>query len=116
MTTLRKQVGALVRSQRKSKGLTQDQLAAQAERSPEMVNRIERGVAAPSFETLEAFSRVLRVDVRDFFGAGPYAAGTSKDDPLVRLIERISNLDQTDREWVDQLVAVALRRKVRNSP
>jgi transcriptional regulator with XRE-family HTH domain len=79
-----------------------------------MINRIERGVAAPSFETLEKFSRVLKTPVRDFFGTGNYSVSPRRDDPLQQLIERISGLDSDDMKWVQGLVSHALKRKVRS--
>jgi transcriptional regulator with XRE-family HTH domain len=113
MATLKAQVGDLIRRHRKRLGWTQDELAERTGRSVEMINRMERGQAAPSFDTLEALSRELGVPVRDLFGAGGHAAAAGRDDPLVRLIARVSMLDEADLDWVDRLVAVALNRKVR---
>jgi hypothetical protein len=70
-------------------------------------------VTSPSFETLAAFSTVLETPVREFFGAGDYAASAGREDALVRLISRVAGLDIADMEWVDRLVATALSRKVR---
>ena len=110
MATLEEQVGALVRHHRKRSGLTQSQLAEQVDLTSLTVGRIERGDAAPSFETLNRLADVLGVDVRDFFGLGPFAAKDGREDPLVRLIERVSPLDETKLEWIDGLVAAALVR------
>src|SRR5438309_1602219 len=111
MATLKAQVGALIRRHRKRLGLTQDRLAEQTGRSVEMINRIERGQAAPSFDTLEALSRELKVPIRDLFGAGGFAASPEADDALVRLIGRVSGLENADLDWIDKLVSVALNRK-----
>lgn len=110
MATLEEQVGALVRHHRKRSGLTQSQLAEKVDLTPLTVGRIERGEAAPSFETLDRLSDVLAVDVRDFFGLGPFAAKDGRADPLVRLIERVSPLDESKLDWIDGLVAAALAK------
>jgi hypothetical protein len=51
----------------------------------------------------------------EFNGLRPYDATTGDDGPLVALITRVAGLDRLDAEWVDELVRVALNRKVRPS-
>ena len=114
MSTLRRQVGALVRHHRERFGLTQSELAERANKSLDTVGKIERGSVAPSFETLADFSKVLDVPVREFFGAGAYAVEAGRSDPLVRLIDRVSGLDGDDLDWIDRLVTTALARKSRS--
>lgn len=114
MANLRQQVGNLIRHHRKRVGLTQAALAEQAKLSVEMVNRIERGQAAPSFETLEKLSKVLRTPIRDFFGSGSYAAQSRRDDALQQVIDRIASLGPEDLKWIDGLISHVLKRKVRS--
>ena len=104
----------MVRHHRERAGLTQSDLAERANKSLDTVGKIERGSVAPSFETLSDFSRVLDVPVREFFGAGSYAAEAGRSDPLVRLVDRLSGLDKDDLEWIDRLVSTALARKSRS--
>lgn len=104
----------MVRHHRERAGLTQSDLAEQANKSLDTVGKIERGSVAPSFETLSDFSRVLDVPVREFFGAGSYAAEAGRSDALVRLVDRVSGLDNDDLEWIDRLVSTALARKSRS--
>lgn len=104
----------MVRHHRERAGLTQGELAEKTDRASETVSRIERGAVAPSFETLADFSRVLSVPVREFFGAGSYAAEAGRSDALVRLVDRVSGLDNDDLEWIDRLVTIALARKSRS--
>lgn len=110
MSTLRQQVGAMVRHHRERAGLTQSDVAEQTNKSLETIGSIERGKTAPSFETLDQLSGVLGVPVREFFGAGDYAVEAGRNDPLVRLINRASVLSNDDLEWLDRLVAAALAR------
>lgn len=113
MATLSEQVGAFVRHHRKRMGWSQNQLAANADLSVEMINRIERGRVVPSLRTLEVLAGLFGVPVRDLFGAGNHAASMGREDGLVRLINRVSGLDSEDLAWIDELVRVALARKVR---
>lgn len=109
MTGLRLQVGNLVRHHRERAGITQAQLAERVDKSVQLIGRIERGSAAPSFDTLDLLAMALNVEVRELFGAGEFAAG--KDGPLAKLVHRVATLDQSDMEWLVQLVEVALSRK-----
>ena len=115
MSTLREQVGHAIRHQRKLKSWSQEELAARTGRSIEMINRVERGRIAPSFETLEVLASAFGIPVRDLFGIGEHDAKSDRDDGLGRLIGRVAGLNPEDVEWVDQLVGVALSRKVRPS-
>lgn len=110
MATLRRQVGALVRHHRERAGLTQTDLAERINKSLETISGVERGKTAPSFDTLSDLSVALGVPVRDFFGAGDFAAEAGRNDPLVRLVNRISGLPAGDLEWLDRVVAAALTR------
>jgi hypothetical protein len=74
---------------------------------------MERGGVAPGFDTLSDFAKALGVEVRDFFEAGPFAASEGREDPLVRLVSRLTSLDDDDVEWADKLIEVALARKSR---
>jgi transcriptional regulator with XRE-family HTH domain len=111
LSELREQVGKLLRHHREKAGLTQQQLADQVGRSVEFMGRVERGAVAPSFETLEAFSKALNVPVRDFFGVGEFAVSSGRDDPLIRIVSKACTLDVPDLEWLDRVIATVLGRK-----
>ena len=113
MSKLGEQVGALIRHHRKRKGWSQDRLAAEADRTVGMINRLERGRVGMTFETLEALAVALDVAPRDFFEAGSVVVKSDQDDHLVRLFDRVTALSPDDIKWVDDLVRIALSRKVR---
>jgi transcriptional regulator with XRE-family HTH domain len=110
MANLKEQVGHAVRHQRKLRKWTQGDLAGRTGRSVEMVARVERGVIAPSLETLEAFAEAFNISVRDLFGVGEHAAGAGEPDGLVRLIGRLSSLGAEDIDWIERVVIAALSR------
>jgi transcriptional regulator with XRE-family HTH domain len=66
-TTLRKQFGKKIRSIRKRHDMTQERFAELLDISVDFLSLIERGLNAPSFESIEAFSIILGIPVRDFF-------------------------------------------------
>jgi transcriptional regulator with XRE-family HTH domain len=67
VSTLRKQFGKKIRSIRKSRGMTQQQFSELLDISIDFLSLLERGINAPSFESIEAFSIILSIPVRDFF-------------------------------------------------
>ena len=71
MSTLRKQFGKKLRSIRKRRGMTQQEFAELLDISIDFVSLVERGLNAPSFESIEAFSIILGIPVRDFFDFSP---------------------------------------------
>ena len=59
--------GANVKKFRKAKGYTQVRLAIFAGLSEDHISQIERGIATPSFKSIEAIAEVLNVPMKDLF-------------------------------------------------
>jgi len=51
--------------------MTQEQFAELLDISVDFLSLIERGLNAPSFESIESFSIILGIPVRDFFDFSP---------------------------------------------
>lgn len=113
MSRLREQIGMAVRLQRKARSLTRADLAEATDRSTSMITQIERGEVGVSLETLEKLATGLGVEVRDLFPGADQGGGAITNEPLENLVRRVSNLTPDDLKWVDELVRVALARKVR---
>ena len=64
---LQKKLGQRIAGLRRSRKLTQEQLAEAVDCSVEFISLVERGVNAPSVASLEKFAKVLKVEVRDLF-------------------------------------------------
>ncbi len=62
-TKLTERVGRNVAAQRKSLGITQEQLATQVGVEPVTISRIERGVNVPSLTMLEALAGELGISI-----------------------------------------------------
>lgn len=108
MSTLRRQVGLLIKRHRDRAGLSQAELGDRVGKSLETIGRIERGKLSPGLDTLEAIATALQVDLRDLFGAGEFSAKTRREDPLAKLMDRVLSLSDEDAEWIGKLIAVAL--------
>ncbi|HEX3720998.1 MAG TPA: helix-turn-helix transcriptional regulator [Verrucomicrobiae bacterium] len=64
---LQKKLGQRIAGLRKSRKLTQEQLAEALSCSVEFISLVERGVNAPSVSGLEKFAKILKVEVRELF-------------------------------------------------
>jgi transcriptional regulator with XRE-family HTH domain len=67
MASLRVQFGRHLRKMRRIHDMTQEQFSESVGISLAFLSLVERGINAPSFETLERIARVLNVKVRDLF-------------------------------------------------
>jgi transcriptional regulator with XRE-family HTH domain len=67
MSELRAKFGRRLRQLRREKDLTQEQLAEAAGISVDFLSNMERGINAPSFETLEKLVEILQVPIKSFF-------------------------------------------------
>lgn len=67
MPSLRDKFGLRLKSLRVSRGMSQEQFAELLNISVDFLSLIERGINAPSFENLEAFSNQLRLPVSQLF-------------------------------------------------
>lgn len=65
---LQKIFGLNVRNHRKALELTQEELAERVEVTIETIGKIERGVAAPTFNTAEKIAGALKVNPVALFG------------------------------------------------
>ena len=84
VATLRKQFGKKLRSIRKNREMTQEQFAELLDISIDFLSLVERGINAPSFESIEAFSITLGIPVRDFFDFSPERGTKSQSGSSIR--------------------------------
>jgi transcriptional regulator with XRE-family HTH domain len=66
-TVLQKKLGQRIADLRKTRQLTQTELAKKVGCSVDFISLVERGVNAPSVAGLETFARVLKVEVGQLF-------------------------------------------------
>ena len=97
--------GTNLRHHRKLKGLTQAALADQASLSTEMISKIERGVASPSFANVEKLSEILEIPEFALFGGGiVLIEGGERTRVLSKIQNKISRLSNEQLARVDRLL------------
>lgn len=67
MTTFRQKFGTTFRQIRKSKNLNQDEVAEKAGLSTSYISDVERGVANPKLDTIDALAKGLEVNAIELF-------------------------------------------------
>jgi len=67
MSDIKKRFAKRLRKIRRSRDLTQEQLADMVGGSLNFIGQLERGESAPSLETVQKIAEVLEVDVSEFF-------------------------------------------------
>lgn len=98
--------GSNLRHHRKAKHLTQDQLAEKAEVSSEMISKIERGIAAPSFATVEKLSEVLEVPEVAFFGVGlVVTSNNTRTRQLAKIQNQLSRMNEDQLARASKMIS-----------
>ena len=107
---IRNRVALRIRTIRKSRGLTQEDLAAMIDRSVDAVSNMERGTSLASYETLERLAIGLNVPVASFF-AETEPGPSRRTETMERLIDAARTLDDETLDKAVRLVEVLAGRK-----
>lgn len=67
MSTLKEKLGKRIRELRKSRGLTQEQVAEMIGMEPPNISKMENGFHFPKLENIEKLSRIFNVEVKELF-------------------------------------------------
>jgi len=70
----KKMIGRRIKELRRSKGLSQENLAEKAETSPNYLSRMERGTENPTLDMLIKLSNALEVEMWEMFDFGHVAS------------------------------------------
>ena len=84
---LKQALGANIRHHRRARGMTQEVLAERVGVSTETIGKVERGVAAPSFDTIEGIAEALTLPALALFGSGKESIPRGERG---RLLDRIN--------------------------
>src|SRR5574340_991782 len=98
--------GQRVREVRRTRGLSQEQLAERAEIATNYLSSIERGLENPTFDMLVRLARALKVDLVDLFN---YSWLKMTEAELRRKIRTLA--DRADLERLREMLALMKARE-----
>lgn len=109
--------GARLGTLRRTRGLSQEELAAQAGVSRRVIAYYETESAQPPGALLVALARVLKVSTDELLGVKPLSEKTSpKTARLLKRLRRIEELPPADQRAVLKLVDAMLETRRRTAP
>lgn len=106
---IRSRVALRIRTIRRARGLTQEDLAEMAERSVDAISNIERGASLAGYDTLEKLAKGLGVPVADFFSE-PEEGGGKRTETMERLLDAARSLGDDDLDKAATIVEVLAGR------
>lgn len=99
-------LGSNLRHHRKAKRLNQAELAERAGLSSEMISKIERGAAAPSFDAIRRLANSLDIPEAALFGLGPTVLDDSERTRLLtRIHAKLSRLNEDELARADRMLS-----------
>lgn len=110
MDELRKRFGRLVAVHRRTAGLTQDQLAAVASVSVDMISKIETGTTGARFPLIERLAEALGIDPAELFTT-ELPSAKSRNPVFTALTVRLAGLNDEDLIWINGVVEAALKQR-----
>ena len=107
---IKSRVALRIKTIRKARGLTQEDLAAMIERSVDAISNIERGISLAGYDTLDRLALGLNVPIAEFF-AEPESEGNHRTESIQRLVDAARALDDADLEKATTIIEVMAGRK-----
>lgn len=108
---VKNRIAMRIRTIRKRRGLSQEAVAGLIDRSPDTISNLERAVSTPSYETLDALAKGLKVPLADFF-LDPEAESAVRAEAMARLTDAARQLDDRTLKTAAAIVEVlAIREK-----
>jgi transcriptional regulator with XRE-family HTH domain len=102
---VKNRVAMRIKAIRKRRGLSQEDMAALINRSPDTISNLERGVSLPTYETLDELAKGLKVPLADFF-RDDETEGPVRIEAMARLTDAARGLDDRTLEAAASIVEV----------
>jgi transcriptional regulator with XRE-family HTH domain len=106
---LRELFGTSLRQCRRARRLTQAQLAEATDLSLEMIGRLERGLTAPSFDTIAALVEALQIAPIELFGGEPGAITGERWEVLDRIAKLLASSSDAELRRAERVLNALLR-------
>ena len=104
-------IGKQIRQIRKSKNLSQQELAEIIGIDRAQYSRVETGKVKPTLTSLEKIAEALQVEIIEFFKTDSNYDISSYDKSLVEKVKLIEQLDEKEKKSIFNLVDTAVANK-----
>ena len=101
-------IGNRIQSKRKSKNLTQEQMAEYLDVTPGYISQLERGVTKINLDTLSSISEYLECDITDFICKSDHPSMNFYEDDIYHDYEKLSSFE---RRMLAYLLRTYLERR-----
>jgi transcriptional regulator with XRE-family HTH domain len=106
MLTTRERLGARIKELRKTRHLTQEQLAERVDLATRYISLIEVGRSSPSLETMDSIATALGVEIKDLFEFAHLQAGGVKVEGIEQLMVGV---DEEKKRTIMKIVRAVVR-------
>lgn len=111
MSDIAKLLGERIKTLRKERNLSQEDLAIQANINRSFMGEIERGQASATVDSLEKIATALEMTIEDLFKYLQPSYENRENTTLALLMSRINSLSPENQKVILDLIDVALRIK-----
>lgn len=108
MSDFGKILGERIRSIRRRKGYSQEELGFRASCSTSFISDIERGEKSPTIETLHKITDALDVSLEEFFFKFQPKKKSKEAELIDAIIGKVNNLSIKELETVQEMVHLLL--------
>lgn len=103
MYSLKEKFGLRLKELRKSKSLTQEQIAEKVGIEPVNISKIERGMHFPQPDKIEKFASALDIDIKELFNFGHIQ---DRQELVISIIESLNHLGIKEIEMVYKFISI----------
>lgn len=108
---MKDQVSIRIKTLRKRRNLSQEQLAEMTGRSADAISAIERGKSFPNYETIELLAKALEVQVQDFFADVGNDVSNERRRMMVEITDILRGLSDDELSLAADMLGAFERKK-----
>jgi len=108
---MKDQVSIRIKTLRKRRNLSQEQLAEITGRSADAISAIERGKSFPNYETIELLAKALEVQVQDFFADVGNDVSNERTRMMVEITDILRGLSDDELSLAADMLGAFERKK-----
>jgi XRE family transcriptional regulator, regulator of sulfur utilization len=106
--SISKIVGERIRTIRKGKGVSQDELAHLSSLSVTYIGQIERGEKNITVDSLAKITTALGTPIEELFQSAQILGDKGHQEKLIQIVDKLSNRTATEQQTILELIDIVL--------